>query len=99
MKSLGTPEMNTTDLIAKIAEAHGVSKAQAKSIVEDIFKDIVDAAASGAEVSLLGFGKFKVKVTPEREGRNPASGEKIKIAASKKLTFSSAKSVKDLLNG
>jgi DNA-binding protein HU-beta len=42
---------------------------------------------------------FKVKATPEREGRNPANGEKIKIAASKKLTFSSAKSVKDLLNG
>jgi DNA-binding protein HU-beta len=59
----------------------------------------VDAAASGAEVSLPGFGKFEVKETAEREGRNPASGEKIKIAASKKLTFSSAKSVKDLLNG
>jgi DNA-binding protein HU-beta len=95
----GTPAMNTTELIAKIAEAHGVSKAQAKSIVEDIFKDIVDSAASGAEVSLSGFGKFKVKVKPEREGRNPASGEKIKIAASRKLTFSSAKSVKDNLNG
>ena len=91
--------MNTTELIAKIADAHGVSKAQAKSIVDDILKDIVDAAASGEEVSLPGFGKFKVKATPEREGRNPASGEKIKIAASKKLTFTSAKSVKDLLNG
>ena len=91
--------MNTTELIAKIAGAHGVSKAQAKSIVEDIFRDIVDAAASGAEVSLSGFGKFKVKATPEREGRNPANGEKIKIAASKKLIFSSAKLVKDLLNG
>ena len=91
--------MNTAELVAKIADAHGVSKVQAKSIVDDIFKDIVDAAASGAEVSLPGFGKFKVKATPEREGRNPANGEKIKIAASKKLTFSSAKSVKDLLNG
>ena len=91
--------MNTTELVAKIAEAHGVSKAQAKSIVDDILKDIVTAAASGAEVSLPGFGKFKVKATPEREGRNPANGEKIKIAASKKLIFSSAKSVKDLLNG
>ena len=90
--------MNATEFIAKIAEAHGVSKAQAKSIVEDIFKDIVEAAASGAEVSLPGFGKFKVKTTPEREGRNPGSGEKIKIAASKKLTFAPAKSVKDLLN-
>jgi DNA-binding protein HU-beta len=91
--------MNTTELVAKLAEAHGVSKAQAKSIVDGILKDIVNAAASGAEVSLPGFGKFKVKATPEREGRNPANGEKIKIAASRKLTFSSAKSVKDLLNG
>ena len=66
---------------------------QAKSIVDDFLKDIVDAAASGAEVSLPGFGKFKVKATPEREGRNPASGEKIKTAASKKLTFSSRESV------
>jgi DNA-binding protein HU-beta len=99
MKSLGSPAMNTTELIAKIAEAHGVSKAQAKSIVEDVFKDIVESASRGVEVSLSGFGKFKVKVTPEREGRNPANGEKIKIAASRKLTFSSAKSVKDILNG
>jgi DNA-binding protein HU-beta len=76
-----------------------LSKAQAKAIVDDFLKDIVDAAARGAEVSLPGFGKFKVKETPEREGRNPGSGEKIKIAASKKLTFSSAKSVKDVLNG
>jgi len=90
--------MNATELVAKLSETHSVSKAQAKSIVDDFLKDIVDAAASGAEVSLPGFGKFKVKVTPEREGRNPASGEKIKIAASKKLTFSAAKSVKDLLN-
>jgi DNA-binding protein HU-beta len=91
--------MNTAELAAKLAEAHGLSKAQAKSIVDDVLKDIVDAAAGGAEVSLPGFGKFKVKATPEREGRNPASGKKIKIAASRKLTFSSAKSVKDLLNG
>ena len=82
--------MNTTELVAKLSETHGVSKAQAKSIVDDILKDIVDAAASGAEVSLPGFGKFKVKAMSEREGRNPANGEKIKIAASKKLTFSSA---------
>jgi DNA-binding protein HU-beta len=99
MNQIVTSAMNTAALVAKIAETHGVSKAQARSIVDDIFKDIVDAAASGAEVSLPGFGKFKVKATPQREGRNPANGEKIKIAASKKLTFSSAKSVKDLLNG
>ena len=98
IESQRAPALNTTELVAKLSETHGVSKAQAKSIVDDFLKVIVDAAASSAEVSLPGFGKFKVKATPEREARNPASGEKIKIAASKKLTFASAKSVKDLLN-
>ncbi len=91
--------MNTSELVTKLAEAHGVNKAQAKSIVDGFLNNIVDAAAGGVEVSLPGFGKFKVKEAPEREGRNPANGEKIKIAASKKLTFSSAKAVKDRLNG
>jgi DNA-binding protein HU-beta len=90
--------VNTSELITKLAEAHNVSKTQAKSIVDDVLKSIVDAAASGAEVSLPGFGKFKVKETAAREGRNPANGEKIKIAASRKLTYSSAKAVKDELN-
>ena len=75
--------MNATELVAKLSETHGVSKAQAKSIVDDFLKDVVDAVASGAEVSLPGFGKFKVKATPEREGRNPANGDKIKIAGVK----------------
>lgn len=91
--------MNTSELVSRLAETHGVSKAQAKSIVDDVLKGIIDAAANGAEVSLPGFGKFKVKETPEREGRNPANGQKIKIAAAKKLTFSPAKAVKDTLNG
>jgi DNA-binding protein HU-beta len=91
--------MNTTELVTKLAETHSVSKTQAKAIVDDVLKRIVEATASGAEVSLPGFGKFKVKEKPEREGRNPANGEKIKIAAARKLTFSPAKAVKDALNG
>ena len=91
--------MNTSELVAKIAEAHGVSKTQAQAIVDGMLKTILSAAANGEEISLPGFGKFKVKETPEREGRNPASGEKIKIAASRKLSYSPAKAVKELLNG
>ena len=60
--------MNTAELVAKIADAHGVSKVQAKSIVDDIFKDIVDAAASGAEVSLPRVGKFKVRRRQSAKG-------------------------------
>ena len=91
--------MNTTELAAKVAEAHGVTRTQAKSIVDDVLRGIVDAAAGGDEVSLPGFGKFKVKETAERQGRNPSTGATIKIAASKKLTFTPAKAVKDSLNG
>jgi DNA-binding protein HU-beta len=76
-----------------------VSKTQAQAIVDSMLKRIMSAAASGEEISLPEFGKFKVKETPEREGRNPANGEKIKIAASRKLTYSPAKAVKELLNG
>lgn len=52
-----------------------------------------------AEPRLPGFGKFKVKETPEREGRNPSTGATIKISASKKLSFTPAKAIKDALNG
>jgi len=60
---------------------------------------VSDAVAKGDEVSISGFGKFKVKESAAREGRNPSTGETIQIAASKKLGFSPAKAVKDKLNG
>ena len=91
--------MNTSELAAKVAEANNVSKNHAKTLIDAFFKELVTEASEGAEIALPGFGKFKVKATPEREGRNPANGEKIKIAASKKLTFTPAKAVKDSLNG
>jgi DNA-binding protein HU-beta len=60
---------------------------------------VTTAAAKGEEISISGFGKFKVKESAAREGRNPAISETIKIAASKKLGFAAAKAVKDKLNG
>ncbi|MGX9948472.1 HU family DNA-binding protein (plasmid) [Bradyrhizobium denitrificans] len=92
--------MTTANEIAeKIATENDLTKAQAKSIVDGVFKAIADAAVSGAETSLPGFGKFKVKDSPAREGRNPSTGATIAIAASKKLTFTPAKAIKDVLNG
>jgi len=92
--------MTTTNEIAdKIAAEQNITKAQAKAIVEGVFRQITDAAKAGAETSIPSFGKFKVKATPEREGRNPATGAAMKIAASTKLTFAPAKALKDALNG
>ena len=90
--------MNSSELVTILAEAQDITKAQAQAILDSVLKSIVSGAASDGEVSLPGFGKFKVKASPEREGRNPANGERIKIAASKKLSFSAAKAVKDSLN-
>lgn len=89
----------TSEIADKIASEHGLTKAQAKAVVDSVFKQITEAATSGAESNIAGFGKFKLKETPEREGRNPSTGATIKIAASKKLTFTPAKAVKDALNG
>lgn len=89
----------TTEIADKIATEQNLTKAQAKAIVDSVFKEISEAARSGAETSIPGFGKFKIKDTPEREGRNPSTGATIKIAASKKLTFTPAKAIKDALNG
>lgn len=91
--------MTTTNEIAdKIAAEHGLTKVQSKAVVEAIFSAITTAATSGAETSIPGFGKFKVKDTPERDARNPATGATIKVAAQKKLTFTPAKALKDAMN-
>jgi DNA-binding protein HU-beta len=91
--------MNTNELADAIAAGHGLSKADARKLVEAVFTAVGDAAAKGEEVSLNGFGKFKVKDTPAREGRNPSTGATIQIDAARKLTFTPAKAVKDKLNG
>ena len=90
--------MNNSDLADQLG-VEGMSKTDARKIVDGIFEAIVTAATSGNEVSISGFGKFKIKESAAREGRNPATGETIQIAASKKLGFAPAKAVKDRLNG
>ena len=91
--------MTTTNEIAdKIAGEHGLTKVQGKAIVESVFAAITAASTSGNETSIAGFGKFKVKETPARDGRNPATGATVKIAAAKKLAFTPAKALKDTLN-
>ena len=85
------------DIAGKIAEENGLTKAQAKAAVEAVFKAVTEAAIAGEETSIPGFGKFAVKDRAERDGRNPATGEAIKIAASKKVAFTAAKALKDKL--
>ncbi|WP_203310401.1 HU family DNA-binding protein [Sphingomonas beigongshangi] len=90
--------MNNAQLAETLVANHGMNKADARKVVDDIMAAIVTAAGKGEEVSLAGFGKFKTKNNPAREGRNPRTGETMQIAASRKLTFVPAKAVKDALN-
>lgn len=90
--------MNTAELADHIAADNNLQKSQAKKVVEAVFAAIVEAASKGEEVSLPGFGKFKVAAREARQGRNPATGAAIQIAASKKLGFTPAKQVKDAMN-
>ena len=94
----GRGRLNPT-LFDKLAADNGLTKADDRKLVDGVFAITTDAASKGEEVSLSGFGKFKVKDSPAREGRNPATGATMTIAASRKLTFTAAKAVKDKLNG
>lgn len=90
--------MNTGDLIERVASENAVSKEHTKKIIDSVVAAILASARSGEEVALAGFGRFKVTDRPERQGRNPATGQAMTIAASRKLTFTPAKTVRDALN-
>jgi len=89
--------MNVGELAKGVAEMMGTTEAEAKKAIAATFHQIAEAAAKGEEVSINGFGKFTVKDRPEREGRNPATGATMTIAASKKVAFTAAKGLKDKL--
>jgi DNA-binding protein HU-beta len=89
--------MNVGELAKGVAAATGTSETDAKKAITAVFDQIAAAAAKGEEVSINGFGKFTVKDRPEREGRNPSTGEAMTIAASKKVAFTAAKGLKDKL--
>jgi DNA-binding protein HU-beta len=89
--------MNIGELAKGVAGTTGTSEAEAKAAIAAVFEQIAGAAAKGEEVSIAGFGKFSVKDRPERQGRNPSTGEAMTIAASKKVSFTPAKGLKDKL--
>jgi DNA-binding protein HU-beta len=90
--------MNKTNLIDVVAAETGLTKKAADAAVAATLKAISDALKAGDKVQLIGFGTFEVKDVAEREGRNPKTGETIKIAASKKPSFSPSQALKDEVN-
>ena len=90
---------NKTDLVIKVQEiAQLESKAAAERAVSAVLDALVDGLKKDKTVALVGFGTFEVKERKARTGVNPATGEKIKIAASKTVGFKAGKALKDEFN-
>lgn len=90
--------MNKTEFIEKIAEKSALSKADAKKAYDATVETIKEALVAGDKLSLVGFGTFSVNDRPAREGINPATKEKIQIAAKKVAKFKASSEIADALN-
>ncbi len=90
--------MTKEELVAKMAEKSGLSKAETKEALKALLETVKETLAAGEEISLIGFGSFKVTERSERQGKNPATGETITIPASKSPSFKAGKSLKDAVN-
>ena len=90
--------MNKSDLIDQIADSAGLSKADAGRALDATVDAITSALKAGQSVSLVGFGTFTVRDRAARTGRNPRTGETIKIKASKNPAFKAGKALKDAVN-
>lgn len=87
--------MNKSELVGAVSEKAEVSKKEADKIVNAVFESIGDSLAGGEKVQIIGFGTFEVRQREAREGRNPATGNKITIPALKVPVFKAGKALKD----
>ena len=87
--------MTKTELISVVAEKTGFSKKDADKAVAAVLDSISEALAGGEKIQLVGFGTFEGRDRAAREGKNPATGEKITIAATKVPAFKAGKALKD----
>lgn len=90
--------MNKTELIAAIAEQAEISKKDAEKALKAFVDVVTEQLKEGEKVQLVGFGTFEVSERAAREGRNPQTGETMKIAASKAPKFKAGKALKDMVN-
>lgn len=91
--------MNKTELSDAIAKKAQLSKSDAQDALDALVDTVRDELRKGREVAITGFGKFHVAKRGARQGRNPATGEAIKIKASKTAKFTAGKGLKDAAKG
>ncbi|HIJ77091.1 MAG TPA: HU family DNA-binding protein [Deltaproteobacteria bacterium] len=85
--------MTKAELVAKIAGEGGITKSLAEKAVDGFVSAVTGALSAGDKITLVGFGTFSVATRAKREGRNPRTGEKIKIPASKVVKFKAGKTL------
>jgi len=90
--------MNKGDLINKVAESAGLTKAQATSAVNSVLDSVGQCLVNGDKVTLIGFGTFSVSHRDARMGRNPQTGQSIQIAAKNNVKFKASKELTDSVN-
>ena len=90
--------MNKTDLINVVMAETNLAEKDVKAVINATLSAIAGALKQEDKVQLLGFGTFEIKTVEAREGRNPKTGESIKIDAHKKAHFTSAQALKDQIN-
>ena len=90
--------MTKSQLVDKIAKDTELTKKQAAEAVDAMIAAMQDALVAGESVQLVGFGGFSVKDVAARTGRNPRTNEVVEIPASRRVTFSASKTLKDKVN-
>lgn len=90
--------MNKTELVAAIAENAGLTKKQAETSVNAFIDVVTTELTKGEKIQLIGFGTFEVAERAARTGKNPQTGAKIEIPASKTPKFKAGKALKDIVN-
>jgi DNA-binding protein HU-beta len=90
--------MNKGDLVNKVAEGAGISKADATTAVNTVLEAISDTLKDGGKVTLIGFGTFSVSHRAARAGRNPQTGATIQIAAKNNVKFKAGKELTEAVN-
>ena len=90
--------MNKGELVDAVAQDAGISKGQAQAAVDSVVDKVTAALREGDKVTLVGFGTFSTSERSAREGRNPQTGEPIKISAKKVAKFTPGKALKDAIN-
>lgn len=98
-QNVGNSTITKADIVEKVYETIGFSKKEASELVELVFLELKKTLQSGEKVKISGFGNFVVRGKSERVGRNPQTGEQIKISARRVLTFRPSQVLKAMLNG